>query len=42
MTTNAWIFLGASWTVIAVSTLACFAKLLTSSQHLGDGPEDEP
>ncbi len=36
MTTAAWIFMLSAWTVILLSTIYCFRKLVTSDQQLGD------
>jgi len=35
MTSNAWVFMIASWAIIISATLYCFYKLLTSDKQLG-------
>ena len=34
MTTSAWVFMISIWTFVILSTLYCFAKLLSSDQQL--------
>jgi hypothetical protein len=36
MSTTAWIFMLAAWSVIAGFTVYCFSKLLTSKRQLGE------
>ena len=42
MTTSAWVFMISIWTLIILSTLYCFAKLLSSDQQLDSDVGQEP
>ncbi len=41
MTTQAWIFLVAAWSVILIATGYCFVRLLSSDRQF-EPSEDEP